>query len=371
MHLAPVMAELSQANCYKIAAFVSGEQDRHALQMILADLGCPQTNSNFKIIVMKLPKWYQQVTRFSAELGNSKSLRLLFWQKRLKASDTIIAAERTSTILRRFPGKCPTMIHIPHGAGDRKKGFERRISLFDYVIVGGNKDRNRMIGMQLVTPENCFVSGYVKLSGVIKIQSTKLGTEAPIFDNDRPVILYNPHFDATLSSWHRYGADVIDEITRDGRFNLIVAPHVRLFEKATQSERSAVLAKAVPGQVLIDLGSDRSMDMSYTFAADIYLGDVSSQVYEFMFRPRPCIFFNSHNAQWRGNADYLMWSAGKVISDLGELLPALSSAQAAHIDFAPIQRKLVADAFGDVDGNGAKNAAQIVMQITARLANDQ
>ena len=37
-----------------------------------------------------------------------------------------------------------------------------------------------------------------------------------------------------------------------------------------------------------DPGSPASTDMTYTRAADIYLGDVSSQVYEFIAEPRPC-----------------------------------------------------------------------------------
>src|SRR3546814_2965461 len=43
----------------------------------------------------------------------------------------------------------------------------------------------------------------------------------------------------------------------------------------------------------IDLGSERSIDMSYTGSADLYLGDVSSQVAEYLYRPRPCVFLNA------------------------------------------------------------------------------
>ena len=39
--------------------------------------------------------------------------------------------------------------------------------------------------------------------------------------------------------------------------------------------------------------------MTYTKQADIYLGDVSSQVYEFMLKPRPCIFFNPENINYK------------------------------------------------------------------------
>src|SRR3546814_16116783 len=83
---------------------------------------------------------------------------------------------------------------------------------------------------------------------------------------------------------------------------LVVAPHVRLFAEASDAERAAVAKLAVPGKVMIDLASDRLFDMSYTSGADIYLGDVSSQVYEFLATPRPCLFSNPHTSDrsvWR------------------------------------------------------------------------
>ena len=59
-------------------------------------------------------------------------------------------------------------------------------------------------------------------------------------------------------------------------------------------------ARAVAGRVIVDLDSHRLNDMTYTNAADIYLGDVSSQVYEFSTQPRPCVFINAHGVAWQG-----------------------------------------------------------------------
>ncbi len=63
--------------------------------------------------------------------------------------------------------------------------------------------------------------------------------------------------------------------------------------------------------------------MDYTLGCDIYVGDVSSQVYEFLVRPRPCLFLNAHGAEWRGNPDYAMWAFGPVIGpddDIGQAI---------------------------------------------------
>ena len=52
--------------------------------------------------------------------------------------------------------------------------------------------------------------------------------------------------------------------------------------------------------------------MSYTNAADIYLGDVSSQIYEFIQRRRPAIFLNSHAGDWQNDPSYEFWKFGPV-----------------------------------------------------------
>src|SRR5690606_13806940 len=128
----------------------------------------------------------------------------------------------------------------------------------------------------LLPPDRCHACGYVKLSAVRRLRQ---GAPA-LFANDRPTVLYNPHFHPRLSSW-KHARSVIAAIRDSGLFNLIVAPHVRLFAASDRRQRAEWEELAVPDQVLVDLGSPRSMDMTYTLAADLYLGDVSSQVYEF------------------------------------------------------------------------------------------
>src|SRR3546814_16180386 len=91
--------------------------------------------------------------------------------------------------------------------------------------------------------------------------------------------------------------------------------------------------------VMIDLASYRLFDMSYTSGADIYLGDVSSQVYEFLATPRPCLFLDAHGVDWEGDPDYLFWTLGDVVSDLAKLPGALEQAPARHPLYADAQRE--------------------------------
>jgi CDP-glycerol glycerophosphotransferase (TagB/SpsB family) len=194
-------------------------------------------------------------------------------------------------------------------------------------------------------------------------------SSAPLFANGRAVILYNPHFDHGLGSWHKFAADLIDAVIADGRFNLIVAPHIRMFEHASAAARDAWQARAVPGRVIVDLGSPRLSDMSYTSAADIYVGDVSSQVYEFLTIAKPCIFLDAHGADWRGNPDYAMWQFGPVVSDLQQMLSALGRAASNHADYITLQRAMVAERVGDCGERAAEVAADQLIEALTRTGH--
>jgi hypothetical protein len=102
--------------------------------------------------------------------------------------------------------------------------------------------------------------------------------------------------------------------------------------------------------------------MSYLEAADLYLGDVSSQVSEFVCRPRPCLFLNAHRVAWQGNPDYRFWSLGPVVDQVADLPEKLAEAFARHAEFVDAQRAYFADTFGLTDGqpSAARGADAIV-----------
>ena len=190
----------------------------------------------------------------------------------------------------------------------------------------------------------------------------------PLFEGDRPTVLYSPHFKRELSSWDRFGRDIIAWFAGQDRYNLVVAPHVRLFAEASDAERAAVAKLAVPGKILIDLASDRLFDMSYTSGADIYLGDVSSQVYEFLATPRPCIFLNAYRVDWQGDPDYLFWTLGDVIDDLAELPRALDQAPVRHPLYADAQRERLAESIGGDPAGAARRGAEAILGFLAKNA---
>jgi CDP-glycerol glycerophosphotransferase (TagB/SpsB family) len=118
----------------------------------------------------------------------------------------------------------------------------------------------------------------------------------------------------------------------------------------------------------VDLGSSRSVDMTYTRAADIYLGDVSSQVYEFLYKRRPTIFLNSHDADWQGNPLYFNWTTGPVLNSVDDLIETVRSAPDTHVDYLPAQNLAFEDTFDLTEGKSSVKAADAVASWLRREA---
>ena len=281
----------------------------------------------------------------------------------LRGFDAIVVPERTTTAVRHFLPRRTRLIFTPHGAGDRAIMLDPRDRHFHFVLVAGEKSEQRLLGAGTIRPGHYAVNGYVKLDLMPRLQAAR----EPLFTNGRPTVLYAPHFRRDLSSWDRFGAELIAWFAAQARYNLVVAPHVRLFAEASDAERAAVKRLAVPGKILIDLGSDRLFDMSYTSGADIYIGDVSSQVYEFLATPRPCLFLNAHRVHWQGDPDYLFWTLGNVVDDLADLPAALDAAPAHHVRYADAQRERLAESIGGDPAGAARRGARA---ISAFLAKD-
>jgi hypothetical protein len=301
-----------------------------------------------------------KLIRLFASASRLKRLRLIRATWYLRGFDAIVVAERTSTALRRYRLIDRPIIHIPHGAGDRRVGFDIRARAYDFHIVSGQKDRDRFISERIATAANIAVSGSIKLASMHRPTLPP----ARLFQQDRPVILYTPHFEPSLSSWYRIGLDLLQKLAEDGRYNVIFAPHIRLREKLSPADIACI--EGLASQTChIDLGSAKCCDLTYTAMADIYLGDVSSQVYEFLVRPRPCVFLNTIGAVVQDNPDFQMWLLGQVVSDTAGALRALARATCHHPEFIGLQRAAFQQSMGHNWSEAPRLAARQIADFLA------
>jgi len=279
--------------------------------------------------------------------------------------DALVVPETTSTLLKtRFGLKSLKLIYLPHGAGDGAAGFQPATRHFDLVLLSGEKVRNRMLSLGLITERGHAIVGYPKFDAV------DLTARPRFFDNDKPTVLYNPHFNPLLSSWYTHGEQILDWFAAKDALNLIFAPHVMLFKRRLHTSliyRTSRFRPNVPTRflghprILVDTGSARSIDMSYVQAADLYLGDVSSQIYEWIQRPRPAIFFNTHLPDWRSSADHAHWALGEVIETVDQMPAAIARALAAPKSYESVQQAADEATFSRSEQPAAARAANAII----------
>lgn len=304
-----------------------------------------------------------------ASLGAASPLRRRAVLRRnvahLRDLDALVVPEKTSLWLKTRPELAHLrLVHTRHGAGDRAVGFDDASGRFDLVLVSGPAIRDRLVAAGHRPPGGHAIVGYPKFD------APPPPPRAPLFADARPIILYNPHPAPGLSSWYRWGPAILRRLAHAGRYNIVFAPHVMLFK------RRLTLSLAPPGAAFVppvpralagcpnlhvDLGSPASIDMSYTEAAALYLGDASSQVYEFLRRPRPAVFLNPHRHDWAANPDFAHWQAGPVVAHLDELEDRIEQAFAGHARLRPVQELLFRARF-DLDGRpSAERAAAAIV----------
>lgn len=280
--------------------------------------------------------------------------------------DALIVSEKSSLILKsRYGLEDIKFIHTRHGAGDRAIGFNAQSAQFDLILVSGEKIRDRLVCDAGVPPEKIRITGYAKFDIIAPEQK-------PLFPpSDRRTILYNPHPSPHLSSWFKFGANVLEQFYQSDRYNLIFAPHVMLFARpwtVTIDRLSIASAKIPPARyndaphMLMDLGSPACTDMTYTNAADMYLGDVSSQVYEFLNRPRPCLFLDAHDTPWQGNPNYRHWTTGPVKTDANDIIGAVDAAFASQASYSDAQRAVLEDSFSVTAEPASVRAAVAIIE---------
>ncbi|MFL6753364.1 MAG: glycosyl transferase [Sphingomicrobium sp.] len=283
-----------------------------------------------------------------------RGLALLLNALTIERYPILVTTETTSSFLRWLPGFRSKMIHLKHGAGDREGGYNSKHAHYDLTLVNGPKDKQRLIERGLGTEDNIRVVGYGKFE-LVRTQP------APLFDNGRPLALYNPHFDSKVDTWARHGRDVVRTMESIPDWNFVAAPHVKL--------RGGPNIRSRAENVMIDRGSIRSIDMTYTQAADVYIGDVSSQVYEFIRTPRPCIFLNLDGIDWRANPAYSHWHLGQVIDRLEELQAALARAHEIQPQFEELQRKMSAASIDQTEVPASQRQAEAILEF-ARTIRD-
>jgi hypothetical protein len=352
-HVADIGAALARDPGVELTVFTL-DADTEAL---LRRLEAGQLDPSVPHERLRIPAWVK-LARKARLLGILKSQVLAAPANlaRLAEFDAIVTPTTHLAGLRHRIPRSTRLIYCFHGAGARGVSYTAKMRAFDFIVAPGEAVRTRLVDEGLAAADNVAAVGLVKFETCRRLAQDI----PPLFKNGRPTVLFNPHSQRRLRSWERFARPLIEDAARTGAFNLIVAPHVKLFSRKPRFLWRRWQRMAVPGRVHVDLGSEASQDMRYALAADIYAGDVSSQVYEFLVEPKPCVFLNAHGADWRGNPDYPMWRLGEVADTPEQAIALISRAAEDHPKFVNAQVEERARRIGKLEPGAAERAAQAI-----------
>ncbi|MCQ8278607.1 hypothetical protein NFI95_09100 [Acetobacteraceae bacterium KSS8] len=355
-HGAAIALELASRPGVRVRSFHNDPETPAVLERIHRAYEAPPAGSE-RLRTRPATRALQRIRR----LGMQKTLCMFDNRAVLNRFDAVVAVEDTVALARRVGITRPKLIYYPHGYGDRARGFAGPVRRFDHVLLSGPRIAARMLEEGLVRPDNHSVVGPVKLE-----TGARIGAHTPLgFGGGRPVVLYNAHKAPGLSSWDQFVEPMLAGFAAQDRFALVVAPHVKMFRRRSAATRAAWTARGM-GNILVDVESGRLLDMSYTSAADIYVGDVSSQVYEFLARPRPCVFLNPSRIAWRDDPSFAHWHLGEVVEEPEALMPAIARAQARHGEFRERQIVQATASLGSLEPTPSVRAADAILDAIGR-----
>lgn len=369
-HSAPIAVELTRNHPdVDVSIITSSDQQNSMVREIFKKAGVMPPN----FIRITLPAWAEFIDKIARYFSPFRRVAHLFCNIDLFSRfDAIVAPETTTALLKtKFGLEGVKLIYTQHGAGDAAIGFKPIIRAYDFVLASGVKVRDRLLSMHCITQQGHAVIGYPKFD-LIAQSATK---KPKLFANENPVIFYNPHCNPNLSSWFDWGDDVLDFFAANPQYNLIVAPHVMLFQRRIHISldggkirwRRDIPAKYLKcSNIRFDLGGTACLDMTYALAADIYMGDVSSQIYEFMIHARPCFFLNPQGIEWQGNDNFTHWHYGQVISDIADLGSNLERAETDFAKYKPVQEVGFAKTFDLGEISSSVRAAEAIPEFLYR-----
>lgn len=306
--------------------------------------------------------WKAKLLKLAKRLDQERLLVLQDNVEELNRYDAVVATEYTAGILKQMGLNHPRLILLMHGAGDRYVNDEHLVKEFDLTLISGRKVTHDFKQKGLITDQTSRIIGYPKFD-VFEAIRKKM---AYPFQNQRPFALYNPHYKRNLNSSPVFMKALVKVFNTAHTYNLVVAPHIKQFHK-NFAIKKYWLERLHSTKTLVDTGSPAMLDMTYTSQAALYIGDVSSQIYEFMAIPRPCIFLNPQRIKWQDNPNFRHWTMGDVIEDIDTLKPAIEQAQARHHLYRPIQEKLFQETFGYPLLGGSRRAAEAIVDFMTKI----
>ncbi len=319
-HSLSIAIALAEYQIYEVHILCT-PKNRPLIEHYLAHFDC-------KSVQLKIlrPHWHINIPHYLEIKFQLRPSIFFKYARYLQGFDALVCTIYDDLSLKkRFgPGAVPKFVFTNHGIPNRAYSFDAKVLDFDLYFILGDREKEMRKELKHLRPGNHATTGFLKYDLVKHL------VPRYYFPNDKPLVLYNPHWDRKFSSYYIFGQQILEFFAKQSRYNLIFAPHALISER-NWSLRFKMMEYEQCDNIRIDLGSESSNNMAYTKAADVYLGDISSQAFEFLVAgARPCLFLDAHQlAEDRENRP-LSWDLGPIIEEVKDLEQQLDQAIANH-----------------------------------------
>jgi len=263
--------------------------------------------------------------------------------------DVLVAAHKSPA----KPRSMARSVQVFHGVSFKNLGVREKYLKFDHLCLAGpyHGEAYRKRGF-VREPGQCLITGVPKMDALVSgtLDRTALLRRNGV-DPGMPTLLYAPT-GSKFNSMETMGRRVIEEIQRDGRWNLLIKLHDH--PKNTDIDWAREIRHLESDRVRLVTDPDV---VPYLHAADLLLTDASSVSVEYSLLDRPIVFLDVpellQDVVERGGAldlDTHGRKAGLVIQRPEEVVGAIAESF-AHPERGSRERRAMArDIFHDPGG---------------------
>ena len=261
-----------------------------------------------------------------------------------------------------FPRSVKRSVQIFHGVSFKNLAVREKALRFDYLCLPGryHGELYRRAGLIREGGSSCLLTGMPKADGLVKPFERAALLSRYGMDERRPTVLFAPTGEKH-NSLEIMGREVIDEISRSERFNLLIKPHdhpkkaIDWFKELASLENERV-------RLVRDLDV-----VPYLRAADALMTDASSVAFEYTLLDRPLLFLDTprlfKHVEKRAPALDLQTygrSIGAVVADAKDVVAQLEHSL-AHPDEQGALRRAAAEHIFHRPGQAAERVAGVVL----------
>ena len=194
---------------YEVAILNTGLDMHKMVKSEIAKQNAKINYINRSLLFAVLNKTFKNVIKFNKDI--------------IRESDVILTTSwgvpqflQQSNVRDRF------VIYTNHGANIGDNEYDKSLPEYDCVFITSNIMYDQLKELSILK----------NLKSYLRIEYCKFdylfnnpGLEKNPFDNDLPVILYNPHFQKHRSSFYNDGEKILNAIIKSNKYNVILSPH--------------------------------------------------------------------------------------------------------------------------------------------------